>query len=121
MTKNQELIEFIDKLIAAAPSVAESGMTDTIKTYLGILRNDSNTSEKPLFTDNGKKILKLLQDKPQVPMWKSRDIAEDLFIGSKTVSGSMRKLVTDGFVEKIGQNPIFYSITDKGRNITIED
>jgi DNA-binding PadR family transcriptional regulator len=32
----------------------------------------------------------------------------------------MRKLVTDGFVEKIGQDPVYYSITEKGKNITID-
>jgi hypothetical protein len=31
----------------------------------------------------------------------------------------MRKLVTDGFVEKMGQEPTIYSITDNGKNIEI--
>ena len=31
----------------------------------------------------------------------------------------MRKLVTDGFVEKIGQDPVMYSLTEKGKNIEI--
>jgi predicted transcriptional regulator len=42
-----------------------------------------------------------------------------MFINSRTVSGAMRKLVTDGFVEKIGENPVIYSITEKGKNIEI--
>jgi predicted transcriptional regulator len=53
-------------------------------------------------------------------MWKARDIAEGLFISSRAVSGAMRKLVTDGFVEKVGQDPVIYSITDNGKNINIE-
>ena len=36
------------------------------------------------------------------------------------VSGAMRKLVTDGFVEKVGQDPVIYSITENGKNINIE-
>jgi Mn-dependent DtxR family transcriptional regulator len=54
-------------------------------------------------------------------MWKSRDIAEGLFISSRSVSGAKRKLVTDGFVEKIGQDPAVYSLTENGKNIKIED
>ena len=48
-----------------------------------------------------------------------RDIAEALFVSSRSVSGAMRKLVTDGFVEKIGQDPVMYSLTEKGKNIEI--
>jgi hypothetical protein len=32
----------------------------------------------------------------------------------------MRKLVTDGFVEKVGQDPVIYSITENGKNINID-
>ena len=39
-------------------------------------------------------------------------------ITSRTASGAMRKLVTDGYVEKMGENPVVYSLTDKG--ITID-
>jgi hypothetical protein len=31
----------------------------------------------------------------------------------------MRKLTTDGFVEKLGQDPVIYAITEEGKNITI--
>ena len=48
-------------------------------------------------------------------------IGEGLFISSRTVSGAIRKLVTDGFVEKVGQDPVIYVITEQGKNIEIED
>jgi DNA-binding MarR family transcriptional regulator len=75
--------------------------------------------EKPLFTDNGKLILKYLQDNPDLKTTKAKDIGEGLFISSRAVSGAIRKLVNDGFVEKIGQDPVMYSITDKGRTVEI--
>ena len=53
-------------------------------------------------------------------MLKARDIAEGLFVSSRAVSGSLRKLVTDGFVEKVGQDPAIYTITEKGKNYNIE-
>ena len=54
-------------------------------------------------------------------MWKARDIAEGLFISSRTVSGAMRKLVTDGFCEKVGADPVVYALTEKGKNYNIKD
>jgi large conductance mechanosensitive channel protein len=52
---------------------------------------------------------------------KAKEIAEGMFISSRAVSGSMRKLVSDGYVEKIGADPVMYLITEKGKNINIED
>ena len=40
---------------------------------------------------------------------------------SKRVSGAMRKLVTDGYMEKLGQDPVVYGLTETGKNIVIED
>jgi DNA-binding MarR family transcriptional regulator len=78
--------------------------------------------EKPEFTDNGKLILKYLQetasDKPQQ---KAKDIADGLFITSRRVSGAVRKLVTDGYVEKVSKDPVVYALTEKGKNKIIED
>jgi predicted transcriptional regulator len=62
-----------------------------------------------------------MQENTQEPMLRAKDNGEGLFIGSRAVSGAMRKLVDDGFVEKLGQNPVIYSITEKGKNIKIED
>ena len=61
-----------------------------------------------------------LQEVPVVA-YKARDIAQGMFIASKSVSGAMRKLVTDGYVEKIGQNPVVYMITEKGKNVIFEN
>ena len=61
-----------------------------------------------------------MQEHPDTNTWKSKDIAEGLFISSRSVSGSIRKLVNDGFVEKVGQDPTIYSITEQGKNIKID-
>jgi predicted transcriptional regulator len=53
-------------------------------------------------------------------MWKARDIAEGLFISSRGVSGALRKLVNDGFCEKVGQDPVVYALTEKGKNFVID-
>ena len=116
MSKKQEFIKFIEMAIEAYPCP----MNEEAKLYWDALRGVDETGEKPLFTDNGKLILDFLQKNQDTPMWKARDIAEGLFVSSRTVSGAIRKLVTDGFVENVGQDPVIYSITEQGKNIKID-
>ena len=115
MSKKQEFIKFVEMAIEAYPQE----MPEDARIYWDALRSKEE-AEKPMFTDNGKLIIKFLQDNQSVPMWKSKDIADGLVISSRGVSGAMRKLVSDGFVEKIGQDPAVYALTDKGKNIGIE-
>ena len=115
----QEFIEFLNALMAAAPNVVEEKMTSNIQAYIEALNDKKN--DKPVLTDNGKQVLLYLQQNQDKTLWKARDIAEGLFISSRGVSGSLRKLVTDGFVEKMGDSPAIYSITEKGKNFIIED
>ena len=77
--------------------------------------------EKPTFTENGKKIIVWMREHPEMPMVKAREVAEGLVISSRAVSGAFRKLVSDGFVEKVGQDPVIYVLTDKGKNFEIVD
>ena len=119
MSKKQEFIKFVEEIMDAA-NVSEADMPENVKLYWNVLLASSLEVDKPLFTDNGKLIMKFLQDHQETPMWKASDVAEGLFISSRAVSGAMRKLVTDGFVEKVGQDPVIYSITEKGKNIDIE-
>ena len=114
----QEFIEFLNALMEAAPEVAKEKMTSNVEAYIKALQDNKN--EKPILTDNGKQILDYLQKNPDKIMLKARDIAEDLFISSRGVSGALRKLVNDGFVEKMGETPVIYSITEKGKNFVID-
>lgn len=93
-----------------------------ILAYLKVLSEEEDNKEKPLFTDNGKLILKSLQEiqNNYNNMMKAKDIAEHIGISSRQVAGAMRKLITDGFVEKIGKEPVIYAITEKGLTINIE-
>lgn len=93
-----------------------------ILAYLKALSEEEDNKEKPLFTDNGKLILKSLQEiqNNYNNMMKAKDIAEHIGISSRQVAGAMRKLIADGFVEKIGKEPVIYAITEKGLTINIE-
>lgn len=117
MSKKQEFIKYVNELITAASNVQPN---EEASLYWSAFCELDKNGEKPLFTDNGKLILKFLQEHQETPMWKARDIAEGLFISSRAVSGAMRKLVSDGFVEKVGQDPTIYSLTNNGKIISIE-
>ena len=117
MSKKQEFISYVKDLMDEAPHVI---MSEEARLYWEAFCGTTEV-EKPMFTDNGKLILKWMQANTSDSMLRAKDIAEGLFISSRAVSGAMRKLVTDGFVEKVGQDPVIYSITEKGKNIKIED
>lgn len=119
MSKKEKFIEAIEDAFFSKVDINE--LDPDIVSYWNALKG-TNETEKPTFTDNGKLIMKYLQELPEgAPMMKAKEIAEGMFISSRAVSGAMRKLVTDGFVEKVGQDPVMYSLTEKGKNYNIED
>ena len=120
MSKKQEFIKYVKELQAHCDAYPTIEMSEDARLYWEAFCGTTE-AEKPMFTDNGKLILKWMQENTSDPMLRAKDIGEGLFIGSRAISGAMRKLVADGFVEKVGQNPVIYSITEKGKNIKIED
>ena len=114
----QEFIDFLNALMDAAPDVVKEKMNDNVKAYIDALTDKK--AEKPELTESGTLVLKWLQNAP-VGIYKAKDIAEGLFVSSRNVSGAMRKLVTDHFVEKVGSDPVLYTITEKGKNYKFED
>lgn len=114
----QEFLNFLKELMKASPEIVERLMTDNVKAYIDAISDVNN--DKPEITDNGKIILDYIQKNPS-PTYKAKDIAEGIFLSSRTVSGAMRKLVTDGFLEKMGKEPVLYTITEKGKNYKIEN
>ncbi len=114
MTKKDEFIKYVEDLIDGN----HYEMSENVRLYWEAFKGKVE-EDKPLFTDNGKLILQYLQDNQSTPMWKAKDIAEGMFVSSRTVSGAMRKLVSDGYVEKVGQDPVIYSLTEKGKTVEI--
>ena len=76
------------------------------------------TSGRKEMTDKGYNILVGLKE---VNDWiTAKALGERLDISGRSVSGTMRKLIEDGFVEKQAGNPAAYKITDKGINFQPE-
>lgn len=116
MTKKEKFIECVEDALFSKIDLNE--LDPDIVAYWQALKGNGDDN-KPMFTDNGKLILQFLRDNQSTPMWKAKDIAEGLFISSRGVSGAMRKLVTDGYVEKVGQDPVIYSLTENGKTVEI--
>lgn len=73
-------------------------------------------------TENGAKILTFMienEDKFN-NIFKAKEIGEGLFCSGRSVSGSMKKLVTDGYCEKVGSDPVCYGLTDYGRSYSVD-
>jgi predicted transcriptional regulator len=112
----EEFIKFFEELMAKA-NITEDDIPENVKAYINAIK-DGTKGEKPILTDNGKLVLDYLQKNPDPQ--KARDIADGMCISSRTVSGTLRKLVNDGFCEKMGQDPVIYAITEKGKDFIIE-
>lgn len=113
MISKSYFIEYLDKNFFDVNDVPED-VISYWEAFKGVEK------EKPQFTDTGKLILKYMQDENDTSMFKAKDVGEGLNISSRVVSGAMRKLVTDDYVEKIGQNPVVYALTEKGKEINID-
>lgn len=115
MTDKEIFIGAVDIAFKALEN-ADIAIDQRAKDYLEQLKATPEKEKAP-FTENGAKILTWMQENyiKYNNTLKSKDIAEGLFCSSRTVSGAIRKLVTDGYVEKVGTNPVCYSLTEVGK------
>lgn len=119
MTKCEVFLEYFDNLLLKAGINFNELPTD-VKDFYEILGTSSGESEKPAFTEIGVQILEFMQQST-LKSCKAKEIAEGTVLPSRKVSGAMRKLVNDGYVEKYGENPVNYMITTKGKEIDLSN
>jgi len=117
MNKYKQFLDYFDWLVENCKQSVV--MPDEVQDVYNMLQ-EQQAMEKPMFTESGLSILEYLQTCDAKSL-KARDIADGMVISSRQVSGAIRKLVTDGFVDKYGQNPVIYSLTEKGRNFDINE
>lgn len=116
MSKKDTFINEIECLM----SEGKITLSEDAFTYFNVLKNGVD-KEKPAFTENGKAVLQYMKDNKEnySNFFKAKDVGEGMNITSRTASGAMRKLVADGYIEKMGENPVVYSLTDKGTNVNL--
>ena len=113
MNKYKQFLDYFDWLVENCKQSVV--MPDEVQDVYNMLQ-EQQAMEKPMFTESGLSILEYLQTCDAKSL-KARDIADGMVISSRQVSGAIRKLVTDGFVDKYGQNPVIYSLTEILTNI----
>ena len=117
MSKKEKFIDEITKLLQDTP---ENFLSQDALDYWNGLQVSGDPA-KPKFTANGKIVLQFMKDNKDKynNLFKAKDIGEGLGISSRTASGAMRKLVTDGYAEKIGADPVVYAITNSGIEVDL--
>ena len=118
MTDREFFIKEVDTLLDAVPDA----FCEEAKRFYESWKNEVPASNAKPITENGIKILGFMQENyPQYNnVFKAKEIGEGLFMSGRSVSGSMKKLVADGFVEKLGKDPVTYAITDLGKSWSID-
>lgn len=121
MSKKEKFIEMVEKLIKDMDTDEYCKYQEALE-YFEMFKAIKET-EKPKFTENGKKVIQYMRDNKDKynNMFKAKEIGEGLFISSRGAGGALRKLVVDGYAEKIGENPVVYALTDLGINVEITD
>jgi len=114
MSKKEKFIEYVQK------KLDESDVIDQdILDYFKQLKTEKPKSK---FTENGLKILIWMRENEITynGIFKAKDIGEGLFIPPRSAAGSLRKLVTDGYVGKTkGDTITTYNLTEKGRVVEL--
>lgn len=110
MSSKKVFIEQIERLISEGLELDEEA-----KAFFEDFK--SAEKDKPELTEKGSLILSYMKDNIELfnNIFKSKDIADGIEINGRSVSGSMKKLMIDGFVDKIGTNPVCYAVTEKGK------
>lgn len=119
MSKRDAFIQVIETVLSkpeVIDSFSQEIWTSAIDFWKEFLNNKPRESGISI-TENGVKILTwMCTNKENLSnVFTSREIAEGLFTSGRSVSGAMRKLTSDGYVQKVGQNPVQYSLTEQGK------
>lgn len=115
--------EFIKNVEEAIKKNPELFSNDSIE-FFEVFKSGKLDAEKKksMFTEKGKEILIYIQEHYQDfnNTFSSKQIGESMNMPAKSVSGSMRSLVANGFIEKINDKPVVYSLTEKGKAIKVD-
>ena len=110
--KKQFVKEILDLITDNPPALTAEARDYFMKTFCP----DPSTIK---LTDAAKEILQVMQDRPEL-LWTSKGIGDILGKSGRSISGSMRKLVEIGYVEKASENPVSYKLTENGIDFKVD-
>ena len=118
MNKCEKFLDFFDNLVKNSKYPIE--IPEDVKEFYDTLKSSQEKfTNRPEFTGNGLIVFEYMKNNPNIKSMKAKDIADGIGLPSKRISGAMRKLVIDGYIEKFGQNPVIYTLSNKGKNFNL--
>ena len=125
MTKKEAFIKIIQTEIFDRMDIYAENYPDEYKLAASFWEDfkDGKVKNSGAMTENGKKLLSWMQENvdTMTNLFTSKEAAEALFTSGRSIAGSMRKLVNDGYVEKTGKDPVQYSLTEAGKNYQFDN
>lgn len=121
MTNKEMFIQEVEELLAdRRKTFGEDGLSEGARAYFEQLKAIPEKEKAP-FTESGAKVLIWMQENYESynNILKAKEIGDGLFCSSRTVSGAMRKLITDGYISKTEGTPTCYSLTDLGMTVEV--
>lgn len=110
MNKKEWFISEIKEILAASPDI----LSEESKQFF--YENIVGKSKDTKLSENAEAIIKIMQKNPD-KTFNSKELGEAIGKTSRSASGSMRKLVELGYVDKTGKDPVQYIITTIGMSI----
>ena len=125
MTKKEAFIKIIQTEIFDRMDIYAENYPDEYELAASFWEDfkDGKVKNSGAMTENGKKLLSWMQENvdTMTNLFTSKEAAEALFTSGRSIAGSMRKLVNDGYVEKTGKDPVQYSLTEAGKNYRFDN
>ena len=125
MTKKEAFIKIIQTEIFDRADIYAENYPDEYELAASFWEDfkDGKVKNSGAMTENGKKLLSWMQENvdAMTNLFTSKEAAEALFTSGRSIAGSMRKLVNDGYVEKTGKDPVQYSLTEAGKNYQFDN
>ena len=121
MTNKEVFIAEIEKITEnfEEPIPLQEALSEQAYAFFLSLKEEGKEETETL-TEKGAEILKYMQSEfKNNNNFTAKAIGEQIEQNSRSVSGSMRKLLSCGYVEKCGEKPIVYKLTEKGASLTI--
>lgn len=112
MSNKEVFISVIDQLIGKTDMPTFCLDREEYETVMAYWEEFKSGKSTPEITEKGQAILDYMNENKEKynNLFKAKEIGEGLFWSSRTVSGAMRKLVLNGYVEKKGTNPTVYAL-----------
>ena len=104
-------ISEIEAIISMNPDLLSEEAKNYFYTTV-VSEKEKNTK----LSENALAIIEIMKAEPNIA-FNSKQLGEAIGKTSRSASGSMRKLVELGYVEKVGKDPVQYKITDAGMSI----